>query len=407
MNRLEQLWKGYQQGLLNQAELAELLQLLQTEDSPLAGMIDTLLQQEATATPPPEEKEAILQHLRQQLPAPPSKVHWLRRYRWVAAATFLLLSGSMLWFSIDNNNKAITGKGRASAPVTDAAPGKNGAVLTLADGSTILLDSGANTVIPLQGDNQVNWTGDGALSYQPGRTAAQHASMAMNTITVPTGRQFQVVLSDGSKVWLNSASTLTYPVAFEGKERLVSITGEAYFEVNKATQANGAAMPFRVAAPGTVIEVMGTHFNINAYADENAVRTTLLEGRVKVADGDKPTTTVVLQPGQQAANSYRTIDPANSKGPAIQVRAVNVEQVVAWKNGLFNFHQVNLPAMMRQLARWYNVPVEYRGPVPDRLFGGEIERSLQLSQALKILERMGIHCTIENGKLVVHETSKR
>lgn len=411
MNRLEILWKGYQQGLLNQAELAELLQLLQEDNSPLAGMIDALLQQETAGTPPPGEKEAILQRLRQQLPATeipaPARLHWLRRYRWVAAATFLLLSGSMLWFSIDNNNKAITDKGQASAPVTDAAPGKNGAVLTLADGSTLVLDSDANSLIPLQGDNQVSWTGDGALSYKPGRTAAQHASMAMNKITVPMGRQIQVILSDGSKVWLNASSTLTYPVDFTGKERLVYVTGEAYFEVNKATQANGAAMPFKVSAPGTLVEVLGTHFNINAYTDENAVRTTLLEGRVKVADGDRPNATVILQPGQQAENAYITIAPATSKEPAIRVKTVNVEQVVAWKNGLFNFHQADLPTVVRQLSRWYNLPYEFRGPVPDRLFGGEIERSLQLSQVLKILEKMGIHSTIENGTLVVHETTRR
>ncbi|WP_276482775.1 FecR family protein [Paraflavitalea pollutisoli] len=417
MNRLEILWKGYQQGLLSPTELAELLQLLQQENSPLAGMIDALLQQETTGTTPPGEKEAILERLRRQLPATdlpaPSRIHWLRRYRWVAAATFLLLSGSMLWFSIDNNNKAITEKGQASAPVTDAAPGKNGAVLTLSDGSTIVLDSLGNGAISSQGNSQLVLA-DGALSYHPGKSAAQQARMEMNTITTPLGRQFRVVLSDGTKVWLNAGSSLTYPVSFTGEKRVVSITGEAYFEASKATQPNGQRMPFVVEVNSTIVEVLGTHFNINAYEAEGSIATTLLEGKVKVsysdyvgpADQQAPPASVILRPGQQALTQNSSLAYVNTT-PPIYAEQVNIEQVIAWKNGYFNFHKTGLPQVIGQLARWYGVRVEVRGEYPDRLFGGEIERSLQLSQVIKILERMGVHCTIENGILVVHGTTKR
>lgn len=410
MNRLEILWQGYRQGLLNQAELEELLQLMQTDDGLIATEIDTLLQQETAGTPPPGEKEAILGRLRQQMHTPdapaekgrPARVHWIRRFRWVAAATFLLLSGTILWFTIGNNNKAITGTGRPSAPVTDAAPGKSGAVLTLADGTQIVLDTAVNGAVAQQGASRLLLQ-DGQLSYLPLRSAAQQATMAMNTISTPNGRQFQVVLPDGSKVWLNAASSLTYPVEFTGNERAVSITGEAYFEVSKIPVSKGGSIPFLVKAGNTQVEVLGTHFNVNAYEGDRSTSTTLLEGKVKVnynagAAPSPPTAGVILLPGRQAITGRQSA--------AIVTQPADVEQVVAWKNGLFNFHKTHLADVLGQLARWYDVKVEVRGSVPDRLFGGEIERSLQLSQVIKILGRMGIHCTLENGTLIVHGTTK-
>lgn len=393
MNRFETLWKGYQDGLLQEAELAEFLQLLKEENHPLADKIDELLQNGAQGMPAPGEKEIILRQIRERMqPLVPAvhRVHFLKRYRWAAAALILLTGLAAVLFTMRNNNqKDITGKGRPSSPVYDAAPGKNGAVLTLADGSTLQLDSAGNGTVATQGNTKVVLN-NGQLSYEPEKGATINV---FNTMTTPRGRQFQLMLPDGSKVWLNAASSITYPVSFTAQERKVTITGEAYFEVSHAQDAAGKRVPFLVNAGVCEVEVLGTHFNVNAYNDEASIKTTLLEGKVKVtpAAGAQQ----LLLPGQQAIMYHK---PAGETSP---VQTVDVDQVIAWKNGLFNFHKADLPTLMRQLSRWYDVEVVYQGTIPGRLFGGEIERNLQLSQVLKILSKMGVICTIEGKKLIV------
>jgi len=411
MNRFETLWKGYQQGLLQEAELAEFLQLIREDDSLLAGRLDELLHSGPQGTPAPGEKEIILHQIRQsiQQPAPVHKLPFGKRYWWVAAAALLLLTSMIALLTLrPKKHQDITGKGRQPSPVYDAAPGKNGALLTLADGSTIVLDSAANGTLAQQGSTNLIKTDSGKLTYSPS-TGAGHGEAAFNTITTLRGRQFQLVLPDGSKVWLNAASSLTYPTAFTGNERKVTLTGEAYFEVAPAYAAGttGKKIPFRVLIPapqagsgGATIEVLGTHFNINAYHDETSIRTTLLEGSVKVINASEQF--AILQPGQQA--TIPPISHQSNQSHTIPVQTADVEAVVAWKNGVFNFHKVDLPAVMRQLSRWYDVEVVYQGPVPGRLFGGEIERNLHLSQVLKILSKMGVQCTIEGKKLIVQSS---
>ncbi len=228
-------------------------------------------------------------------------------------------------------------------------------------------------------------------------------------MTTQRGRQFQLTLPDGSKVWLNAGSSITYPTDFTTTARKVTITGEAYFEINTIRNKAGNNIPFFVDiqavagnGPRGQVEVLGTHFNINAYNDEGAIRTTLLEGKVKITPSIDAQLVVrsskMLAPGQQALLLLAT---NSNQPPSISVRTIDADAAIAWKNGLFNFHKASLPSLMRQIARWYDVEVVYRGPLPNRLFGGEIERNLHLSQVIKILGKMGVQCTIEDKKLIV------
>lgn len=295
----------------------------------------------------------------------------------VAAATVLITAGALYWMLSPGPEELPTNV--ISQQVPDVAPGKNGAVLTLSDGRRILLDSLGNGQVANEAGAQV-YMNNGSLAYDANKAEA----VAMNTISTPAARQFKLVLPDQSVVWLNAGSSLTYPTAFNGKDRSVSMTGEAYFEV-----AKDAAKPFRVSINNkAAVEVLGTHFNINAYNNEPAIRTTLLEGSIKANAGKNE---AVLKPGEQAIMNDQ-IDVS---------RNVNTSQVVAWKNGVFNFDQVQMEDAMRQLARWYDVEVIYEAGVSNRTFYGEIGRNLSLSQVLEGLKLSGINCRIEDGKRLI------
>ena len=288
---------------------------------------------------------------------------------WWAAAAVAALVALFLWQQHPPApEKAI---------VYDAAPAGNKAVLKLADGSVITLDSVAKREIH-QGNTtaqQVN----GQLNYKGTE------DVGINTLTTPRGGQFQVVLPDGTKVWLNAASSLSYPTAFSGKERTVEVTGEAYFEVARDEQK-----PFRVKInQQNYIDVLGTHFNVNAYPDEDAIRSTLLEGRIKYTAKQS----VELHPGQQVSSEDGAIKVLNT---------VDTSAVMAWRNGLFNFEGQHLKEVMRQLSRWYNIDVIYEQDVPDVVFGGKILRNISLTQLLRILEDADIHFRLEKGgKLII------
>lgn len=306
-------------------------------------------------------------------------VPFLRHWGWAAAVVFLLL-GTGIYYSLHRTPRTeITG---AYYPVGDIAPGSNKAILTLADGSKVTLDSTGDLVIR-QGATAVRQQG-GRLQYE---AEERGPAIVYNTLSTPRGGQFQVVLSDGTKAWLNAASAIRYPSFFSGTERLVELTGEAYFEV-----ARNADMPFRVKINATnTIEVLGTSFNINAYMEESYISTTLLEGAVRVNSGGKK---VTLKPGQQAQ--------ASTEQPFVKVlEHADISKAVAWKNGLFNFQDAGLQEVMRQLSRWYDIEVVYEKGVPDQEFIGEIERSLPLSEVLKGLRMSGVNFRLEQGKRLV------
>ena len=289
----------------------------------------------------------------------------------VAAVIFVLLTAGYLLTTREKQASPITAE---HSGMEDFKPGSDRAVLHLSDGTTILLDSQLNGTIARQGDVEIVKSANGQISYQllnQGNTTAY-----MNTMTTPMGGQYRLVLPDGTKVWLNAASSITYPASFQDKERKVSVSGEVYFEV-----AKNADKPFIVDVDGGAkIEVLGTHFNVNAYANEPAIKISLLEGSVKSGG-------IVLQPGQALING--------------KVITTDLERDVAWKNGLFNFNGLDLPTAMRQLARWYSLEVKFEGGVPNKVIRGKMGRDLSLSQVLNILEKMELNFRIEQKTLIV------
>lgn len=292
-------------------------------------------------------------------------------FRYAAAAVILLSAG--IYF-LQKPEPAVV---NTVSNIPDIQPGTNKATLTLADGSVIALDSNGNRTIS-EGVRQRG----AELLYDKKSTA-----VSFNTLSTPRGGQFQVQLPDGSKAWLNAASSIRYPTAFSGKERKVFVSGEVYFEI-----AANASMPFRVAVDELpVIEVLGTSFNVNAYGEEPASTVTLLEGGVRVTKGQHQ---VTLQPGQQAQWS--------DGKPGIRLSKANTAQVMAWRNGLFDFQDKSLEEVMRQLARWYDIEVVYEGRIPHIEFGGKIKRDMTLAQLLVFLEKSDVHFSMEeNRKLIV------
>jgi ferric-dicitrate binding protein FerR (iron transport regulator) len=310
--------------------------------------------------------------------------------RFAVAAAILLLIGAGIWFGLNRTPKTeLATREQTSKPVNDAAPGGNKAILTLGDNSTIVLDSAGNGKLAQQGSSVVSKTKDGELKYEMGNPGSK---ITYNKLSTPRGGQYQLVLPDGSKVWLNSASSITFPTAFTGNERKVVITGEAYFEVAHLQLSTGHKMPFKVEKGNVTIEVLGTHFNVNAYDDEDAIRTTLLEGKVKVVNGQKQA--AILQPGEQALLAPDSALSIN--------RSPDLDEVMAWKNGLFHFENADIKTVMRQLSRWYDIEVEYKGAVKNEPLIMEIPRNTNLSDVLKVIgSTAGLRLTFEGKKVTV------
>jgi len=312
-----------------------------------------------------------------QLAAP--VVHILplwRRYGGVAVI-LLLLAGAG-WFML-HRHPAPTAAPAVATLHDIPAPANNRATITLGSGQQVYLDSTANGSLAEQGNMRVMKLADGQVAYKAGADVTHDHAVLYNTLTNPRGsRIVSIILADGTKVWLNAESTLRYPAAFVGQERRVEITGEAYFEV-----AGHPSQPFIVRKDELEVRVLGTHFNVNAYDNEQDLRVTLLEGRVSVKAGDEE---AVLRPGEQAlvSNTIRVSKDAD------------LVAVMAWKNGLFSFNDADLTAVMRQLSRWYDVDVRYEGTIPPRKFDGKMRTSLTLSQVLNILTRYQVHYTIDN-----------
>jgi ferric-dicitrate binding protein FerR (iron transport regulator) len=329
--------------------------------------------------------------------------HSVRRTA-VAAATLLLLATGTFVLYIRHQHRRDVSLARtitpSVSPVAPLAPGGNKAILQLGNGSTIILDSAHNGLLARQGGARVIKLDSGELSYQGGAQAGgpkgSHADVSAaplyNTITTPRGGQYQLVLPDGTRVWLNAASSLRFPTAFTGSDRTVSMTGEAYFEV-----ASDKVRPFHVQVNQMTVDVLGTHFNVMAYSDEKAVKTTLLEGSVKVEEGSLER---LLSPGQQASLSNPV--PVGSTAPRkLAVQSVDVQQVVAWKNGFFELDNMDLGTIMRQISRWYDVDINYQTMDTTTRFGGGISRKLNLPDVLRLLEVNGVRFKLENRILTI------
>lgn len=306
----------------------------------------------------------------------------------VAAAAMVAVCITSAYFLFSNRSIPATKVAKLPVPVLKndvAAPVGNQAILTLGNGKTVLLDSAANGSLAQQGNAIVSKLNNGKIAYNIDNNGA--AKIEYNTLTVPKGsKTVQLVLADGSEVWLDVASSITYPTTFTGNERSVHITGEAYFEV-----AYNATAPFIVKKGDVEIKVLGTHFNVNAYDDEKSLKVTLLEGAVKVLSHGNESLNIL--PGQQAE--------VTPHGKIELNKDVDIDEVMAWKNNWFNFNSLTVPEIMQQIERWYNVSVTYEGKPGNKHFSGIVSRSNKVSEVLKIMEQAGIKFKIEGKHITV------
>lgn len=306
-----------------------------------------------------------------------------RLVRISAAAAILLLLAGAGWWILQQGKTPATALAPHAGPVKkDILPGGDKAVLTLADGSKIILDSAQNGQLAQQGKATVIKI-NGQVTY---KGTGKEAAVTYNTITTPRGGQYKVILSDGTIAWLNSASSLRFPTLFTAGAREVQLSGEGYFEVSKNKDH-----PFRVKTGEMTVEVLGTDFNIMAYEEETAVRTTLVNGSIRVEKGGTQT---LLTPGKQAvllpgANTFQTVSP-------------DLESTLAWKNGRFEFDETDIRTIMRQVERWYAVKVEYRGNISSIVLSGAVSRRKTASALLDVLAQTGqFHYSIEDDHIVI------
>jgi len=384
-NRWQELIAKYLAKTITREELDNMLQWADREEKP--DQLETALRthwEEVEAAGLVTDRdwtaklEALLEEARAAKPAVPAhRVHFLRRYGWIAAAVLLFAVATTYILLLQQDKKQAAGLATHTGK-HDVAPGHNGALLKLSNGRIIAVDTAKDGLIATDGKVQV-FKRNGKIEYK-GMTD-EHL---YNEIITDKGRQWTAALPDGTIASLNAGSSLRYPLHFTGKERLVEMTGEAYFEV-----VHNEFMPFRVKVKGQVVEDIGTVFNINAYGDEMFTKTTLVEGMASVTQG---TSKVTLKAGQQAS----VYDNAAS----IKVSPVDASRETAWVRGLFSFSHSDIPSIMRQLVRWYNVEVEYPAGVPDETFTGEMNRTLTLSEALDVMKDIGIHYRIEEGRRI-------
>lgn len=341
-------------------------------------------------------KQQILDGLKKSIAAEavPLKTTRRRKY-WLAAASLLLMATSAVYFIYSGKKNQQVLSPETSVIVRDAAPGSDKAVLTLSDGSTILLDSAQNGNLAQQGTSKVIKQNNGQIVYDASGAAAEQVTY--NTIATPRGGQYHLVLADGSKVWLNASSSLHYPTSFTGAERKVELTGEAYFEVKSLTSAGNKKMPFIVNVKNMDVKVLGTAFNVNAYDDEEDIRTTLLEGRVDITGLN---------------NTFRQLKPNDQSvydrnGNIRVIENADTEQAIAWKNGLFKFNSTSLSAIMRQVSRWYDVDIFYKGDVKEETFSGDIPRRQNATEVFKVLETTKtVQFSIENKNVIIEAYKK-
>ena len=395
--------------LMRKGDGSDLLQSLQRRweeartgapaDAPNWDLLFQLMLNQSRELEPAGEGEAMSHE--QELEAVSAGAPVIRRRsrvrrRWVVASLcfLFLLGGSAIVYRMQSVSRSVPSQALpvAGRIKNDVVPGGNKAVLTLADGSSIVLDSASDGTLSQQGNTKVIKLAGGRLAYQAVHSTAD-AGPLYNIISTPRGGQYQIALPDGSKVWLNAGSSLRFPTAFKGDAREVQLSGEAYFEVS-----SDAHRPFTVAVftrePGKgeelqKVKVLGTQFNIMAYADETLVKTTLLEGAVKIAG-------TLLKPGEQAQQTH-------DHGSAVQVIAdADIDAAVAWKNGYFDFNKADIQTIMRQLSRWYDVEVTFRGNGSrDKVFFGGLQRNLPLTAVFNILEKSGVQFSIDGKKVVV------
>jgi len=304
-------------------------------------------------------------------------------YRYAIAASVALLMG-IGYFTVTKTTAIDSGKGSAQTEEGEVIKNTNDIILTLSDGSKVILNDQKNGVVASQQSVVITKDKDGSIRYDENND--QHTGKpTYNTLITPNGKTFQIALPDGTNVWMNAGSSLKYPTYFDGNERLVVLTGEAYFEVS-----HDAKMPFKVFSNGQQVEVLGTHFNIRAYENEPLLKTTLLEGKIKITESDNSS---LVKPGQQVKVSLTN--------HSMKIAEVNTESAVAWKSRLFYFEDAKYDEIMREIERWYDVKVIYKGKIPDERFQGAIQKDLKLNQVLKMLESNDVHFKVSGKEVLV------
>lgn len=378
--RLKFLFNQYMSGSASAQQEQELMRIVNSEAQKemLLNLMDGYLGDETFSLGlSTAQKTNILQTVFQSVPTKTLFPLWTK----IGVAALLLMLLSVATYFIKNQDKSIV----YSQYNGELVPGGNKATLTLADGTKLSLTDAANGKVAEQAGISIRKTADGQLLYELKEITTHQETKPMllyNTISTPAGGQYQLILPDGTHVWLNAESSLRYPASFAAfRQRRVELKGEAYFEVAKLKIRSGH-IPFIVASRKQEVEVLGTHFNINSYENEDICATTLLEGRVKVS---RPAVfEQILFPGEQAL-----------AGQELQVIKVDPLTAVAWKNGLFKFENANIYTIMKQFSRWYNVEVAYEGKIPDNKFTGEVYRNMDASKALRILSYAKIKFRVE------------
>ena len=383
--RLQYLFDLYTQGNCTPAEKRELyaLALAAKNETDVQELLDAYWDIQTIEFRMPEEKADVMENsiLGNETKVVPRvhRIHF-RRSRWWAAAAIIIMLGVGTYFALFNKSGKKDEIVKTEEHTKDVkAPVTNRAMITLADGRTVYLDSAMNGELATQGNIKLVKLDNGQIAYQTANGEIIK-ELKYNTLSNPRGSKvIDMQLSDGSHVWLNAGSSVTYPIAFIGNERKVSITGEAYFEIT-----HDKSKPFTVSKGDTKVEVLGTHFNVNAYDDEADIKVTLLEGSVKVNDK-------VIKPGQQA----RVTDKVEV------INDVNVDEVMAWKNGQFSYSGVELKTIMREIGRWYDVEVVFEDPINEKFFA-ETSRSANVSTLLEKLQRTDlVHFKVEGKKVIV------
>ncbi|WP_158280682.1 FecR family protein [Pararcticibacter amylolyticus] len=385
----KELTEKYISGFISEEEKHRLfLQYDELQKNELHWDEDTLGPQEAVRV---RLLNKVLHNIRES-----TRVNRSDKWKWLYAAAILLiiLSTTLILFKnylFETEHHKLT--------KNEVFPGTNKAVLTLSNGSKIVLDSSKRGNIIKFTQTTVVQPSPGLLTFRQNNNRTGDTTPEINTLSTPRGAGYQLVLADGTKVWLNAESSISFPSAFNDSQRIVSTTGEVYFEVAEMFKKNGSKVsdrekvPFLVKTRGQLVEVLGTHFNINAYPENQAVKTVLAEGSVRVTENTSRLSEV-LKPGQESS-----VKPGN---PLITVRNISADNVIAWKNGLFVFDETDIAEILTQVQRLYDVNIKYQGKIPPINYTGNIPRSSSLSKVLLMLEKTGsVRFRVEDHTVIV------
>jgi len=398
VDKLHDLLRQYFDDTINPSDYNELLDYIKVADQDIVeqAIDEEMLNLDSGAIFSKKQSESVLNKIKSDpkfataagiVEIEEARVTRFYQRAWFrAAAAIIVFCTAGLLIIRERNIKQNAAELAAKRAQTQIVPGGQKAILTMANGKVIVLANAANGVLANIGGNKILKRTQGQIVYDAKGAGAQADEVGYNTLTTPRGGEYQVILPDGTKVWLNAASSITYPTQFTGNERHVKLTGEAYFEV-----AKNKKKPFYVAMNDVQVRVLGTHFNISAYGDDDAITTTLLEGSVQVT---KNKSVSLLKPGQQAI-----VKPASDD---IAVSDANIEDAMAWKNGYFIFNNDNITGIMKKVSRWYNVDVYYAADLSDQQFGGSYYRSKNINELLEYLEMIGkIHFKIQERRITV------